>query len=92
MGLGASLITLPLWSLASARRTLKLPMSVTPCCVIPLGWPSGRYGPTTRRPVDEVVHLDTYGNRAWFGRVPLDSRGRLDLPPGSQLLEAPKDA
>jgi len=78
MGLGASLITLPLWSLASARRTLRLPMSVTPCAVVPIGWPKGRYGPTTRRPVDEVVHLDTYGNRVWFGRVP--------LTPGTQLL------
>jgi nitroreductase len=65
MGLGASLITLPLWSVASARRTLKLPHSVTPCCVVPLGWPRGRYGPTTRKPVTEVTHLDTYGNRAW---------------------------
>lgn len=68
MGLGASLITLPLWSLASARRTLGLPTSVTPCCIVPLGWPRGRYGPTTRRPVGEVVHLDTYGNRAWLDR------------------------
>ncbi|MCH9729942.1 MAG: nitroreductase family protein [Actinomycetia bacterium] len=67
MGLGASLITLPLWNLTSARRVLKLPTSVTPCCVVPLGWPQGRYGPTTRRPVDEVVHLDSYGNRTWFG-------------------------
>jgi nitroreductase len=66
MGLGASLITLPLWSLTSARRILKLPLSVTPCCIVPLGWPRGRYGPTTRRPVDEVMHLDAYGNRAWL--------------------------
>jgi nitroreductase len=65
MGLGASLITLPLWSVASARRTLKLPHSVTPCCVVPLGWPRGRYGSTTRKPVAEVTHLDTYGNRPW---------------------------
>ena len=66
MGLGACLITLPLWSVASARRTLKLPHSVTPCCVVPLGWPRGRYGPTTRKPVEEVIHLDGYGNRAWL--------------------------
>ncbi|MGB7145462.1 MAG: nitroreductase family protein [Mycobacterium sp.] len=64
-GLGGSLITLPLWSVASARRTLKLPHSVTPCCVVPLGWPRGRYGPTRRKPVTEVTHLDRYGNRAW---------------------------
>ena len=68
MGLGASLITLPLWSLAAARRILNLPMSVTPCCIVPVGWPRGRYGPTTRRPVGEVVHLDIYGNRVWLGK------------------------
>jgi nitroreductase len=66
MGLGASLITLPLWSQTSARRLLNLPLSVTPCCIVPLGWPRGRYGPTTRKPVEEVAHLDAYGNRAWL--------------------------
>jgi len=65
MGLGASLITLPLWSVTAARRTLNLPLSVTPMCIIPMGWPRGRYGPTTRKPVEEVVHLDNYGNRVW---------------------------
>ncbi|TDO12470.1 nitroreductase [Mycobacterium sp. BK086] len=63
MGLGASLITMPLWSVTSARKTLGLPLSVTPVCVVPLGWPKGRYGPTTRKPVEDVVHLDSYGKR-----------------------------
>jgi len=63
MGLGASLITMPLWSVTAARKTLGLPLSVTPICVIPLGWPKGRYGPTTRKPVEDVVHLDSYGKR-----------------------------
>ncbi|HET6735920.1 nitroreductase family protein [Mycobacterium sp.] len=66
MGLGACLITLPLWSVASARRTLRLPLDVTPCCIVPLGWPRGRYGPTTRKPVDQVTHLNAYGNRTWL--------------------------
>src|SRR3954468_7350654 len=65
MGLGASLITLPLWSTTSARSILELPLSVHPCCIVPLGWPRGRYGPTTRRPVGEVVHLDKHGNQPW---------------------------
>lgn len=65
VGLGASLITLPLWSSIAARRILGLPWTVMPCCVVPLGWPRGRYGPTTRRSVDDVVHVDRYGNRAW---------------------------
>jgi nitroreductase len=61
--LGAALITLPLWSTFLARRALGLPWNVAPCAVVPLGWPRGRYGPTTRRPVGEVVSLDRYGNR-----------------------------
>ena len=65
MGLGASLITLPLWSVTSARAILGLPLSVTPCCMVPLGWPRGRYGPTTRRPVGDVVHLDRFGQQPW---------------------------
>ncbi|WP_237162410.1 nitroreductase family protein [Mycolicibacterium fortuitum] len=65
-GLGAALITMPLWSKLLARRALGLPWNVTPCAVIPLGWPKGRYGPTTRRPVGEFVSLDRYGNRAFL--------------------------
>ncbi len=66
-GLGAALITLPLWSTFAARRILGCPWKVFPCAVIPLGWPRGHYGPTTRRPVDEVVSLDRYGNRGRLG-------------------------
>jgi nitroreductase len=67
IGLGAALTTLPLWSRSLARRTLSLPRDVTPCAVIPLGWPmGGGYGPTTRRPVEEITHLDRYGNRAYL--------------------------
>ncbi len=62
-GLGAALITLPLWSTWLVRRALGLPWRVTPCAIVPLGWPMGRYGPTTRRPVGEVVHLDRYGHQ-----------------------------
>jgi nitroreductase len=62
-GLGAALITLPLWSTWLARRTLGLPWRVTPCAIVPLGWPMGRYGPTTPRPVGNAVHLDRYGQQ-----------------------------
>ena len=68
VGLGASLITLPLWSVTSARSILGLPLSVTPACIVPLGWPRGRYGPTTRRPVGDVVHLDRFGQQPWRDR------------------------
>ncbi len=66
-GLGAALVTLPLFSNVLARRVLGLPWNVHPCAVIPLGWPIGKYGPTTRKAVGEVVSLDRYGNRAFLG-------------------------
>jgi nitroreductase len=62
-GLGAALITLPLWSTFLARRALGLPWRVQPCAVVPLGWPRGRYGTTTRPPVGQVVHVDRYGTQ-----------------------------
>lgn len=71
VGLGAALTTLPLWSKSQARRTLGLPRTVTPCAVVPVGWPvRGGYGPTTRRPIEEVVHLDHYGHPAFAPAVP----------------------
>ena len=63
VNLGAALTTIPLWNLVAVRRILGLPWRVTPCAVIPLGWPLGRYGPTTRKPVHEVVSFDRFGNR-----------------------------
>ena len=66
VGLGASLQTLPLWIVPLARRILGLPRTMVPVCIIPIGWARGRYGPTTRRPIGEVVHLDHYGNRAFL--------------------------
>ncbi len=63
VGLGASLQTLPVWWAPSVRRILGLPRSIVPVCLIPIGWAKGRYGPTTRPPIGEVVHLDHYGNQ-----------------------------
>jgi nitroreductase len=84
-GLGAALTTLALWNRFAARRLLRLPWNVEPVAVIPLGWPKGRYGPTTRRPVEEVVHADRFGNRAFRVRpsVPGSSpSGPSGLPRG----------
>jgi len=63
VNLGAALTTIPLWNLISVRRILGLPWNITPCAVIPLGWPLGHYGPTTRKAVHEVVSFDRFGNR-----------------------------
>lgn len=64
VGLGASLQTLPIWLVPAARRILGLPRDMVPVCVIPIGWARGKYGPTTRRPISEVIHRDRWGNVA----------------------------
>jgi nitroreductase len=66
-GLGAALTTLPLWNQIAVRRILGLPMRVEPVALIPVGWPRGRYGPTSRKPAGQVVHVDRYGNRPFKG-------------------------
>jgi nitroreductase len=66
-GLGCSLTVMPLWSSFLAARALDLPPWVSPIAVMPLGWPRGRYGPTTRRPVGDITHFDRYGNRPYRG-------------------------
>ena len=63
VGLGASLQTLPVWFVPGVRRILDLPRAVNPVCLIPIGWPKGKYGSTTRPPIGEVVHLDRHGNK-----------------------------
>jgi len=84
VGLGATLTTLPLWSRTLARRTLNLPRHVTPCAVIPLGWPRrGGYGPTTRRPLRDVVHLDAYGHHPADRDLPAEARGATEHPAGA---------
>ncbi|KUI29357.1 nitroreductase [Mycobacterium sp. GA-2829] len=65
VGLGAGFISLPLWRVRKLRRILGMPRSVTPVGVIPLGWPRGKYGPSTRRPIGEIAHIDRWGNRPW---------------------------
>lgn len=69
-GLGAALNVMPLWNLPLARTTLGLPLWVMPVAVVPIGWPMGRYGPTSRPPVESVVHLDRWGNLAFAGDRP----------------------
>jgi len=64
-GLGAALTTFPLWNRVAARRILRLPLNVEPIACIPMGWPIGKYGPTTRRPVEEITYLDRHGNLAF---------------------------
>jgi nitroreductase len=60
MGLGATPTTLALGDHAAVAETLQLPETMAACCLIPVGYPTGKFGPVTRRPVEEVMRFDTW--------------------------------
>jgi nitroreductase len=57
-GLAATMTTWHLFAEADVKRVLEIPSDVRTYAVIPVGWPLGRFGPVTRRPVDEVIRRD----------------------------------
>ncbi len=46
-----------------AQQVLGLPDHIVPMVLIPLGWPTGNFGPIRRRPLDEVLHWDRYADK-----------------------------
>lgn len=60
LGLGAAITTLGLMDRPAAKAVLGLPELVEPFAIIPIGYPTGNFGPVTRRPLEEVVHHDRW--------------------------------
>ena len=61
LGLGATLT-----AFMSAYRTelqdlLGVPEQYYPVALIPIGYPVGHFGPTRRKPVEDVAHLNGWG-------------------------------
>ncbi len=59
-GLGACPTTLPLVDRTKAKDVLGLPDIIEPFCLVPVGWPKGKFGPVTRRPVEHILHWNGY--------------------------------
>ena len=62
LGLGAAPTTLGLVQRDKVKEILTLPDSVEALCLIPVGYPLGKFGPVTPLPVEETVHWDRWGN------------------------------
>ena len=45
---------------STLRELLALPEEAKPVALIPLGYPDAKFGPTRRRPVEEVTHWDSW--------------------------------
>lgn len=63
LGLGTTLTTLHRYHDKEANELLGLPEGHECLAMIPMGWPLGKFGPAPRRPVEEVVHWDAWGQK-----------------------------
>ncbi|MFT7218432.1 MAG: nitroreductase [Candidatus Azotimanducaceae bacterium] len=60
MGLGAAPTTLSLIDQDAARAVLGLPDTMAAYCLIPVGYPTGKFGPVTRKPVKDILRFDQW--------------------------------
>lgn len=61
LGLGAVLTTLHLLHEDEIKARFGIPAEVETVALLPIGYPKGRFGPTTRRPPQEVAYWDRWG-------------------------------
>ena len=62
-GIGATLTTLHYFFEDALKARLGIPPDKEVAGLIPLGYPLGRFGPTSRGAVDEVIHWGRWGGR-----------------------------
>jgi nitroreductase len=63
LGLGTTLTTLHKHHDADVKELLGIPDGVETMAMIPLGWPTGKFGTGPRRPVEAVTHWDAWGTK-----------------------------
>jgi nitroreductase len=61
VGLAAAPTTLALRDQDAVREVLNLPETFAALCLIPVGYPMGKFGPVARRPVEDVMRFDRWG-------------------------------
>ena len=60
LGLAATPTTFAIADRAAAQEVLGLPEDILPFTLIPVGYPLGKFGPVTRRPVSEIMRWDRW--------------------------------
>lgn len=64
LGLGATMTTPQIMGPpGDVEKILGLPKGVMLAGLIPVGYPRGRFGPVSRKPLEEFIYYDTYGNK-----------------------------
>ena len=60
LGLGTTLTTVHRLNEGEVREVLGIPEDVSTFALIPVGYPTGRWGEAKRRPVEDVTYWDTW--------------------------------
>lgn len=60
LGLAATPTTFAIADRAAAKAVLGLPETIEPFALIPVGWPAGKFGAVTRKPVAEIMRWDRW--------------------------------
>jgi nitroreductase len=63
LGLGSVLTTLHLLYEDEIKQRFGIPAEVETVALLPIGYPKGKFGPTTRRAVEEVTYWEQWGAR-----------------------------
>lgn len=64
LGLGATMTTPQLWvPPGEVEKILGIPKGVMLAALIPVGYPKGRFGPVRRKPLEQFIFYDRYGNK-----------------------------
>ena len=66
LGLGTTITTNHIRCEDEVKEVLGIPEQVQTFAMMPIGYPLGKFGPLTRRPVAEVVYVDRWA-RPWPG-------------------------
>jgi nitroreductase len=64
LGVGATLTTIHSFFEDALKQKFGIPETMEVAALIPMGYPQGKFGPVSRRPVEEVIHWDRWGNQA----------------------------
>lgn len=62
MGLGTVWIN-PLRNIEEVREVIKAPNNMVPIAIIAMGYPAEGPKPKPRKPINEIVYINTYGSR-----------------------------
>lgn len=60
LGLGATMTTWHTWFEQELKEILGIPKEVHTFALVPVGWPEGRLGPVTRKPVEQFIHWNRW--------------------------------